>query len=194
MLNAVLPSLIERRRGADWCLFLDRDGVVNTRIMNGYVRTWAEFAFVPGALPAIAVLSRWAPRLVVVTNQQGVGKGLMTETALVDIHARMRAAVAAAGGRVDDVRFCPHLAGDACGCRKPNPGMPLAYLREHPVAHPALSVMVGDTDSDMAMASRLRHETGGCAAIRIDDAPDPKADATFPTLAAFAAAVESAMA
>ena len=180
-----------RRRntsGRQWCLFLDRDGVINTRIIDGYVRTWEQFAFEPGALEALAVLAQWAPRIVVVTNQQGVGKGLMTASDLDDIHRRMRLEIEGAGGRVDDIRVCPHLVGADCDCRKPAPGMALSYLAQHPEVDAALSVMVGDTESDIEMGRRLGARTGGTMTVRLDAVDDPHADVTFPTLAAFAAA------
>lgn len=174
-----------------WCLFLDRDGVINTRIMDGYVRSWAEFRFEPGALAALVTLSQWAPRIVVVTNQQGVGKGLMSSADLDDVHARMRRAVVDAGGRIDSIRSCPHLASAGCACRKPRLGLATHYLTAHPEVDGSASVLVGDTASDIEMGRRLREFTGGCVTIRIDGAPDPLADATFPSLAAFAASVSA---
>ncbi|MGN6128665.1 MAG: D-glycero-alpha-D-manno-heptose-1,7-bisphosphate 7-phosphatase [Humibacter sp.] len=172
-----------------WCLFLDRDGVINTRMMDDYVRSWADFHFEPGALQALVSLARWAPRIVIVTNQQGVGKGLMSLAELDEIHSHMRRAIIEAGGRIDAVQFCPHLATDDCACRKPRPGMATDYLDTHPEVDGSASVLVGDTPSDIAMARRLGEITGGCVAVRIDAENDPSADATFPSLAAFAASV-----
>jgi len=189
MTHRALATMVRERARRDWCLFLDRDGVINTRIMDGYVRDWTEFAFEPGALDALATLARWAPRIVVVTNQQGVGKGLMTVSDLTGIHDRMRDVVAAAGGRIDAVESCPHLAADGCDCRKPRPGMATRYLDAHPTVDGSLSVLVGDTGSDIEMARRLAAVTGGCVAVRIDERDDPLADATYPSLAVFAAAV-----
>lgn len=184
-----LTAEMRARSGFDWCLFLDRDGVINTRIVDGYVRSWAEFEFIPGVLDAIRTLSRWAPRIVVVTNQQGVGRGIMTPSDLTDIHERMRRAVTESGGRIDAIQSCPHLALDACECRKPKIGMPQEYLSAHPEVDASLSVMIGDTESDVEMGRRLALVTGGGMTVRIDRADDPRADLTFPTLAAFAAAV-----
>ncbi|WP_367267558.1 hypothetical protein [Microbacterium sp.] len=78
--------------------------------MGGYVQTWDEFEFIPGALEALRTLATWAPRIVIVTNQQGVGKGFMSEADLGSIHDRMVKAVTSAGGRIDAVQTCPHLA------------------------------------------------------------------------------------
>ncbi len=100
----------------------------------------------------------------------------------------MRLEIEGAGGRVDDIRVCPHLVGADCDCRKPAPGMALSYLAQHPEVDAALSVMVGDTESDIEMGRRLGARTGGTMTVRIDAVDDPHADVTFPTLAAFAAA------
>jgi D-glycero-D-manno-heptose 1,7-bisphosphate phosphatase len=172
-----------------WCLFLDRDGVINRRILGGYVRDWSEFTFETGALEALAILARWAPHIVVVTNQQGVGKGIMSSSALAEIHERMRLSVAHAGGRIDAIQHCPHLASADCDCRKPNAGMAAQYLAAHHQLDASLSVMVGDTDSDIEMGRRLAGLTGGCVTVRIDKHPDPIADATYRSLAEFAAAI-----
>lgn len=188
MTNGLLASSPRERTGAPWCLFLDRDGVINTRILDGYVRDWSEFAFEPGALDALVRLAAWAPRIVVVTNQQGLGKGVMTTADLNDIHDRMRAAVTAAGGRIDAVEFCPHLAADGCDCRKPRTGMATRYLAAHPELDATQSLMVGDTESDVEMGRRLAAVTGGGRTVRIAGHHDPVADATYPDLAAFAAA------
>ena len=188
-----LTTMVQDRAGRSWALFLDRDGVINTRIMGGYVRAWEGFAFEPGALEALEILARWAPNIVVVTNQQGVGKRLMTESDLADIHERMRAAVAAANGRIDAVEWCPHLAGNECDCRKPKPGMATGYLATHPEVDGSLSVMVGDTESDVEMGRQLAAVTGGCITVRIGEGKDPRADLTYSSLADFAGAVRAVL-
>lgn len=188
-----LLDLVREREGRSWCLFVDRDGVINTRIMGGYVRTWDEFHFERGALDALRVFARWAPRIVVVTNQQGIGKGLMSETDLRAVHRRMREEVSAAGGRIDDIRFCPHLDADGCSCRKPAPGMAVDYLADNPDVDGSPSVMVGDTASDVEMGRRLARHAGGGTTVRILDATDPAADLTFSSLAAFATEVAKAL-
>ncbi|BAJ73541.1 histidinol phosphatase [Microbacterium testaceum StLB037] len=188
-MNSRLFALVDERVGRSWTLFLDRDGVVNTRIMGGYVRTWDEFHFEPGVLDALAVLARWAPRIVLVTNQQGIGKGLMTEADLAELHERMRHDIVEAGGRLDGIRYCPHLDADDCPCRKPRPGMAQDDLAEHPEMDGALSVMVGDTPGDVEMGRRLAAANGGGATVRIAPEADPAADLTYPSLATFAAAL-----
>jgi len=162
-----LGELVRERADAEWCLFLDRDGVINRRISGGYVLRREELTFVPGALEALATLSGWAPHVVVVTNQQGVGKGLMSDSDLDTVHARMLDATSAAGAVIDAVLSCPHLASAGCECRKPRPGLASAWLAEHPTCAAHLSVMVGDSASDIAMARLLAAETGGCRAIGV---------------------------
>lgn len=186
-----MTQLVATRAG-EWCLFLDRDGVINRRIVAGYVRDWSEFEFLPGVLDALRSLAMWAPRIVVVTNQQGVGKHLMSAESVDEIHRRMIAEVTHAGGRIDAVQTCPHLATEGCACRKPSPGMAIGYLDANPDVDGSLSIMVGDTDSDIEMARRLATATGGCVAVRVDDTVDPRANLTFTGLAEFAAAVDAA--
>jgi len=133
-------------------VFLDRDGVINRHIPGDYVRTWDDFHFLPGALEGLAVLAERVEHVVVVTNQQGVGKGLMTKHALTEIHQRMVAEVQRNRGRIDDVMFCPHLQSMRCACRKPRPGMLLDWLGHHPEIMPRHCLMIGDSASDMELA------------------------------------------
>ena len=105
-------------------VFLDRDGVINEPPGAArYVRTWREFKFKEGALTMLSALFAKGYRLVVITNQQGVGKGLIDHDELKRIHANMCAAVERHGARIDGVYFCPHLATEGCECRKPKPGL-----------------------------------------------------------------------
>jgi D-glycero-D-manno-heptose 1,7-bisphosphate phosphatase len=134
-------------------VFLDRDGVINRKAPDGdYVTSWDQFQFLPGALTGLARLADSALRLVVVTNQRGIALGRMSEEDLADIHDRMRAAVVAAGGRIDAVYHCPHEAG--CRCRKPEVGMFEDAAREFgfELGHTAV---VGDQPSDMLAAERI---------------------------------------
>ncbi|WP_295827953.1 HAD family hydrolase [uncultured Microbacterium sp.] len=192
-MTAAIDDVVRRRVGRPWCLFLDRDGVINTRIWGGYVRTWDEFRFEPGALEALRVLAHWSPRIVVVTNQQGIGKRLMTREDLERVHLRMVRAIEDAGGRIDDIRYCPHLEAEGCECRKPAPGMATGYLGENPDLDGSLSVMVGDTASDVEMGRRLAVRNGGGATVRIHTDHDPAADHTSSSLAAFATEVQRAL-
>jgi D-glycero-D-manno-heptose 1,7-bisphosphate phosphatase len=134
-------------------VFLDRDGVINRKAPEGrYVTSWDEFAFLPGALEGLAVLARGSVPVIVVTNQRGIARGVMTAAELEDIHRRMRAAVAGAGGRIDAIYHCPHEVG--CHCRKPEVGM-----FEDAAAAFGLTlsrtVVIGDQPSDMEAARRI---------------------------------------
>jgi histidinol-phosphate phosphatase family protein len=132
-----------------WSLFLDRDGVINRRRVDDYVKSWGEFEFLPGVLPAMKILSAVFGTVVVVTNQQGVGKGLMTVKDVETIHRRMQDEVSAHGGRIDRVYFSPFLAGENNLMRKPQTGMALAAKRDFPGIDFRKSVMVGDAGTDI---------------------------------------------
>ena len=103
-------------------LILDRDGTLN-RSRDDYVASADEWEPLPGALEAVARLNHGGWRVVLATNQSGIGRGLFDMASLNAIHAKMHRALAAVGGRVEAVFFCPHAPEDACHCRKPAPGL-----------------------------------------------------------------------
>ncbi len=144
MMGSVLPH-IDR----SWTLFLDRDGVVNKRILGGYVLKWDEFEFLDGVLDAFSRFSELFGRILVVTNQQGIGKGLMTEGQVADIHDRMIGKIKSCGGRVDNVIVCGQLASEPNNFRKPNPTMAFMAKEIYPEIDFSKSIMVGDSDSDV---------------------------------------------
>jgi D-glycero-D-manno-heptose 1,7-bisphosphate phosphatase len=136
-------------------IFLDRDGVINRKQPeNDYVKSWQEFTFLPGALEGVRILSGLAARLIVVTNQRGVARGRMREEDLLDIHERMTAAVAAAGGRIDGIYHCPHEEG-ACQCRKPRTGLFERAQADFPDIDFRFSLIVGDSVSDLLPGAKL---------------------------------------
>ena len=114
--------------------FLDRDGVINQYLPGEYVRTPDELVILPGVVDAIKALKDAGWQVAMVTNQQGIGKGLMTPADLDAVHAKLYAALDAIDARIDAVRVCPHLAVAACSCRKPKPGMILDIAAELAVA------------------------------------------------------------
>ncbi|MDX1940118.1 MAG: HAD family hydrolase [Saprospiraceae bacterium] len=132
-----------------WTLFLDRDGVINHRLMEDYVKTWSEFQFLPGALDAIVYFSTLFGKIFVVTNQQGIAKGLMSEVDLQNIHQEMLNKINNAGGRIDKIYYCPHSRYDYCNCRKPRIGMALQAQKDFPDIDFNKSIMAGDTPSDI---------------------------------------------
>jgi histidinol-phosphate phosphatase family protein len=147
-----------------WTLFLDRDGVINERLPGDYVKTPEQFVFTNGACEAIAKLSAVFGLVIVVTNQQGIGKGLYTEQDLARVHEKMLDGVKAAGGRIDGIYFAPQLAAEKSPMRKPGIGMALQAQKDFPAIDFSRAVMIGDSDSDMDFA-----ETAGMHAIWITD-------------------------
>ena len=103
-------------------VILDRDGVINFD-SDQYIKSPDEWRPIPGSLEAIARLNQWGYRVVVATNQSGIGRGLFEMDTLNAIHDKMMKAVAQAGGRIDGIFFCPHTSADRCQCRKPKPGL-----------------------------------------------------------------------
>ena len=132
-----------------WSLFLDRDGVINERIIDGYVLSWDEFRFLPGVKEALTLLSSVFGHIFIVTNQQGIGKGLMSEKDLEAIHEKMLQDISDAGGNITKVYYSPFLSAENHISRKPNPGMAIMARREYPVIDLTKSFMVGDSKSDM---------------------------------------------
>ncbi len=135
-------------------LFLDRDGVINRRIEGGYVKTPAEFEFLEGVPQSLALLNKYFSPIIVVTNQQGIGKGLMSEAELEHVHHYMLKTLENKGAHIDRIYHCPALESAKDPCRKPSPGMALRAKKDFPHIRFHHSVMVGDSISDMLFGSR----------------------------------------
>ncbi len=142
-----------------WTLFLDRDGVINRRIVDGYARSWNEFELLPGVVMAIGTFSRIFGRIVVVTNQQGVGKGFMTSNDVIGIHQQMVGEIEKSGGRIDSVFFSPHRSSDHNFNRKPGLGMALQARKKFPEIRFKKSLMAGDSLTDMIFGKRCGMKT-----------------------------------
>ena len=142
-----------------WTLFLDRDGVINKRLPGAYVKDIAQFEFIDGVPQAIELLSSIFGVLVVVTNQQGVGKGLMTENDLDTIHKYMLTELQKIGGRIDKVYHSPFLESSGHYTRKPAVGMGMKAKKDFQGIKFTKSVMVGDSLSDMVFGKRLKMTT-----------------------------------
>jgi len=136
-------------------LFLDRDGVINRRLPGAYVSSWKDFEFLPGVVDTLRELSNYFKYFILVTNQQGIGKGVMEVGELEALHRSMLRAIGEGGGRLDAIYYCPHLKTAGCDCRKPRPGMGRRALRDFPDIDFQRSIMVGDSVSDMEFGSRL---------------------------------------
>ena len=164
----------------DWTLFLDRDGVINRRIVDGYVTCWEEFEFLPGVLDAIRIFAERFRYIVIVTNQQGVGKGLMTMDQVDAVHDQMCAEIEAHGGRIDGIFVCPQLASEPDNYRKPNPEMAFMAQDYYPNIDLSKSVMVGDGATDIQFG-----RNAGTRTIFIGG-ENPDADDCLPSLIEFA--------
>lgn len=158
-----------RRTGA---FFLDRDGVINEPPgKKRYVTRWSEFRFLPGSLKALRRLGSDGRKVVVLSNQAGVGRRLMTRAQLDLITRRMRAAVRRAGGRVDAVYYCTHRPEYKCRCRKPKTGMIRRACKEHRI-DPRRSFLVGDNSTDIRMG-----RAAGCRTVLVLSGVSSRADA-----------------
>ena len=142
-----------------WTLFLDRDGVINRRIPGAYVADVQEFEFLEAVREAMSYFSEFFGKIIVVTNQQGIGKGLMTEAQLSGVHAHMQAQIKQSGGRIDAIYYCPFLAKDNPECRKPNTGMAVQAQADFPEIDFEKSIMVGDSVTDMEFGLKLGMKT-----------------------------------
>lgn len=131
-------------------VILDRDGVIN-RDSAAFIKSPHEWIALPGSIEAIAGLCRAGFRVVIATNQSGVGRGLFSEQILDDIHAKLEAAVLAGGGRISGVFVCPHLPEAGCDCRKPKPGLLNQIASAFDVALTGIP-MIGDSLRDLEAA------------------------------------------
>jgi D-glycero-D-manno-heptose 1,7-bisphosphate phosphatase len=135
-------------------ILLDRDGVINYD-SDAYIRAPEEWRPLPGSLQAIAALSAHGYRVVVVSNQSGVGRGLFSEATLAAIHAKMTQTIEAAGGALAGIYYCPHRPDDACDCRKPAPGLLHRIARDFGCTLTGVP-FVGDKLSDVLAADAVR--------------------------------------
>lgn len=165
-----------------WTLFLDRDGVINVRLIDDYVKNLGEFEFLPGVLDAFTIFAEKFGRIIIVTNQQGVGKGLMTLQDVDKVHDFMVKEIEKQKGRVDKIYVCPQLKSDPDNFRKPSPRM--AYMAQHdfPEIDFDKSVMIGDSNSDIEFG-----KNAGMYTILIGYEPVKcKPDSQFESLIKFA--------
>ncbi len=129
------------------CIFLDRDGVL-IEFRRDYVRNWDDVVIYPGAVAAIAQLKTSGYRLVIITNQSAIGRGLVSAVEVGNINQRITAEITKAGGHIDGVYVCPHKPQDECACRKPNPGLILQAARELNIDL-RRSILIGDNLTDL---------------------------------------------
>ncbi|HWS13979.1 MAG TPA: D-glycero-beta-D-manno-heptose 1,7-bisphosphate 7-phosphatase [Rhodocyclaceae bacterium] len=172
-------------------IILDRDGVINQDSAQ-FIKSPEEWRPIAGSLEAIARLNQWGYRVVVATNQSGIGRGLFDMDTLNAIHDKMNRAVAQAGGRIDSIFFCPHAADSTCECRKPRPGMLLEIAVRYNVdlkGVPAVGDSLRDLEAAQAVgATPILVLTGKGQKTR-DDPRLPEGIQVFPDLAAVAGAL-----
>ncbi|MCX7590529.1 MAG: HAD family hydrolase [Kiritimatiellae bacterium] len=143
------------------CVFFDRDGIVNRRPGSGYVERWDDFHLLPGFVTVLRTVRLAGYQAVIVTNQRGVARGIMTRSAVEEIHRNLQTLLAGRFGlRLLDILYCPHDEGE-CQCRKPRPGMLLEAARRHRVDLKR-SWMVGDSESDVEAGRRA-----GCRTVLV---------------------------
>jgi D-glycero-D-manno-heptose 1,7-bisphosphate phosphatase len=172
-----------------WTLFLDRDGVINREKEDGYILHYDEFVFYEGVKEALPILAAKFGRILIVTNQRGIGKGLMTLRDLGDIHDNMLKEMEEAGGRIDRIYYCDSMS-DEHPLRKPNPGMAFEAKMNYPEIDLHHSVMVGNTMSDMEFGRNAGMHTVYLRTTRPDQPlPHPFIDLSFNSLQDFARAL-----
>jgi D-glycero-D-manno-heptose 1,7-bisphosphate phosphatase len=136
-------------------VFLDRDGVVNEKMPEGqYVTSRSEFHLLPRVAESIARLNRAGLRVVVVSNQRGIARGLYTAEDVDDVHTHLQTLLQAHGAKIDGFYFCPHDQGQ-CNCRKPLPGLFDQAVADFPEIVAASSAIVGDSLSDIEFGQQL---------------------------------------
>ena len=145
-------------------LFLDRDGVINVKLDGQYVKNSAEFVFMIGAETAISKLSKIFNRILIVTNQQGIAKGIMSDKELGVLHDYMLFELKKNKGVIDKIYYCPHLASKNCSCRKPNTGMIQQAIIDFPEIKVEHSYLIGDSNTDILAGNKM-----GLITVKVDN-------------------------
>jgi D-glycero-D-manno-heptose 1,7-bisphosphate phosphatase len=141
-------------------VFLDRDGVL-TREKPDYVKTPEQLEILPGVEEPLREIRRRGFRIVIITNQSAIGRGLTTHQEMSKIHEKLRRRLAKMGCELDGIYYCPHRPDEGCSCRKPAPGLILKAANELSIDI-ATSYMIGDKEIDLEAARRA-----GCHGIRV---------------------------
>jgi len=170
-------------------LFLDRDGVVNRRIVGDYVRDPKQLELLPKVPEALFILGLWFRKIVLVTNQQGIGKGWMSEEDLSRIHVYMRSKLMQSAAVIHQIHFCSDLANKTNNCRKPYSYMALQAQKLDPLIDFQNAVMVGDMASDIMFGQRLGMRTVFIGASDSEQLREVNPDWVSSSLWSFALAV-----
>lgn len=172
-----------------WTLFLDRDGVINVETVGSYITNWSEFQFTDGAFDALQHFNEIFGTIVVVSNQRGVGRGIMGMDSLRDINHQMVENITKNGGRIDKV-YCCTAVEDHDHNRKPNVGMAMQAQQDFSGIDFKRSVMVGNSLSDMEFGKRLAMHTVFLTTKHEPvTLPNDLIDEQYPSLQAFAQAL-----
>lgn len=175
-----------------WTLFLDRDGVINHEKKQDYILNWNEFKFYDGVTEAMNILNNHFNTIVMVTNQKGVGKQLMSVDDLNFIHQNMLQEINAADGRIDKIYYCSDLE-DTSPNRKPNAGMAFQAKADFPSINFTKSIIVGNKPSDMKFGRNAGMHTVFVATTNPEvEYPNPLIDLRFNNLLQFAKALTKA--
>lgn len=139
-----------KKPGFDKLVFLDRDGVINRDSPN-YIKSWAEFEFLPRSLTALNQLYINGFTTIIISNQSAVNRHLISRSELDYMHAMMKNRIQSHGGEIKDIFFCPHTPEDGCDCRKPKPGLIYQAKKKYRIDL-SRSIMVGDSARDIECA------------------------------------------
>lgn len=162
----------------NWTLFLDRDGVINKQIIGDYVRQWQDFEFLPNSLEALKILAPIFSHIIIITNQQCIGKNIVSQSHIDEIHHQMKREIEQHGGRIDAIFYSPYLEQENHIDRKPNIGMALKAKQQFPKIDFSKTIIAGDSDCDIEFAKKA-----GIKSIFIGDKKNHLlADATFGSL------------
>lgn len=142
-------------------IFLDRDGVINELLPGQYVVEWKEFQFRSGVLDGLAKLHKLKFKMYIITNQQGIGKKIMSDADLFTIHQEMLLKIEQAGGHLNGIYHCPHLESDDCSCRKPKKGMIESIGADHPEIFSTKWILLGDSVADLQLGNSIGAKTFG---------------------------------
>jgi D-glycero-D-manno-heptose 1,7-bisphosphate phosphatase len=167
-------------------VILDRDGVIN-HDSEQFIKSPEEWKPIPGSLAAIARLNQAGYRVVVASNQSGIGRGLLDTDTLMAIHDKMHKALALVGGRIDAIFFCPHTNADNCECRKPKPGLLkeiAARFNADLAGVPAIGDSLRDLQSALAVGAQPMLVLTGKGRKTQDDPDLPPGTPVFADLAA----------
>jgi histidinol-phosphate phosphatase family protein len=183
------PPLELNKIDNSWTIFIDRDGVINYEKKEDYILNWEEFRFYDGVKEALEQISKKFGKIILVSNQRGVGKGRMSEADLRSIHRQMLREIEKKGGRIDHIYYCTSTDNKHPD-RKPNPGMAFRAKKDFPRIDLDRSVMIGNKPSDMRFGRNAGIYTIFVATTNPDiPFPHPDIDLRFDSLAHFAKAL-----